>query len=286
VPGGPSSDGQRDGLALSPRLFAVLWICMRILIVAVALAAAACGPASEAGGITEYTYEIIHTYPHDPSAFTQGLFYLNGFLYESTGQHGQSSVRKETLETSQVLQKHDIPEQYFGEGIVNWKDRLLELTWQAQVGFIYDLNTFQLKSEYHYPGEGWGLTQDGKRIIMSDGTAQLRFWDPETLRELGRITVTADGAPVVNLNELEYVKGEIYANVWQTDRIARIDPKTGKVVGWINCAGLLSDSEKGGGEDVLNGIAYDAAHDRLFVTGKLWPKLFEIRLKKVAAADR
>ena len=245
------------------------------------MVACACGPASQAVGIPEYTYEVIHTYPHDPRAFTQGLFYLDGFLYEGTGLNEESSIRKVKLETGEVLQKHDVPGEYFGEGIINWKDRLIEITWQTQVGFIYDLATFAVKGKFEYPGEGWGLTQDGKRIIMSDGTPQLRFWDPETLKETGRITVTADGEPVKDLNELEWVKGEIYANVWQTDRIARIDPASGRVVGWINLTGLLSpadsDPEQG---NVLNGIAYDAKGDRLFVTGKRWPKLFEIRLVK------
>ena len=258
---------------------------MRFLILAAALAAAACGPATEAGSIPEYACQVVHTYPHDNTAYTQGLFYLNGFLYEGTGLNNQSSIRKVKLETGEVLEKRDVPGQYFGEGIVNWKDRLIELTWLAQEGFIYDLATFEPRSNYHYPGHGWGLTQDGKRIIMSDGTAQLRFWDPETLAELGRVTVTADGQPVKDLNELEWVKGEIYANVYQTDRIARIDPKSGHVVGWIDCAGLLSPSDPIGAGDgaVLNGIAYDAATGRLFVTGKLWPKLFEIKLVKKAA---
>ncbi len=254
---------------------------MRILILSAALAACACGPASEADGIPVYGYEIVHTYPHDPLAFTQGLFYLNGFLYEGTGLNNQSSIRKVKLETGEVRQKRDLSGDYFGEGIVNWKDRLLELTWQTNVGFVYDLSTFAPRSEFRYPGEGWGLTQDGKRIIMSDGTPQLRLWNPETLQETGRITVTADGEPVKDLNELEWVKGEIYANIWQTDRIARINPADGKVVGWIDCTGLLSQAgETSGSEDVLNGIAYDAKANRLFVTGKKWPKLFEIRLVK------
>jgi glutaminyl-peptide cyclotransferase len=260
-------------------------VTTRTLVLLAALAACACGPASQAGSVPEYTYQIIHTYPHDPLAFTQGLLYLDGVLYEGTGLEEQSSIRKVKLETGEVIEKRDVPGQYFGEGIVNWKDRLIELTWQAQEGFIYDLATFELRGNYHYPGQGWGLTQDGKRIIMSDGTPQLRFWDPETLAELGRITVTADGQPVKDLNELEWIQGEVYANVWQTDRIARIDPKSGHVVGWIDCAGLLSPSDPIGAGDgaVLNGIAYDAATGRLFVTGKLWPKLFEIKLVKKAA---
>jgi glutamine cyclotransferase len=253
---------------------------MRTLVLVAAAAACACGPASQAGGTPEYTYEIVRTYHHDPRAFTQGLVYLNGVLYEGTGLNEESSIRKVNLETGEVLQKRDIPGQYFGEGIVVWKDKLLELTWQAHKGFIYDLATFEPKGEFPYPGEGWGLTTDGKRIIMSDGTAEIRFWDPETLKETGRITVNEDGRPVAELNELEWVKGEIYANVWQTERIARIDPKTGKVLGWINLHGLLTPQDYTDQTDVLNGIAYDAKGDRLFVTGKRWPKLFEIKLVK------
>ena len=253
---------------------------MRLLIVASALAIAACSPSTEAGSIPEYGYEIVHTYHHDPMAFTQGLFYLNGYLYEGTGLEEQSSIRKVKLETGEVVERRDLPGQYFGEGIVNWKDRLLELTWTTHVGFVYDLLSFQPKGQFQYPGEGWGLTQDGKRIIMSDGSPQLRFWDPETLKELGRVTVTADGEPVKNLNELEWVKGEVYANIWQTERIARINPSNGKVVGWIDCHNLLNPADRTDETDVLNGIAYDAKGERLFVTGKKWPKLFEIKLVK------
>jgi glutaminyl-peptide cyclotransferase len=253
---------------------------MRIVIVVAALAACACSPVSQAGGIPEYGYEVVHTYPHDPGAYTQGLFYLNGFLYESTGLNGRSSIRKVRFETGEVLQRREIPEQYFGEGIVNWKDRLLEITWKSEQGFIYNLASFLPQGQFSYPGEGWGLTEDGKRIVMSDGSAELRFWDPETLRETGRVTVTADGRPVTELNELEWIKGEVYANVYQTDRIARIDPASGKVVGWIDLTGILSPADRIHEVDVLNGIAYDVKTDRLFVTGKLWPKLFEIRLVK------
>jgi len=259
------------------------------MIVAAALAACACGPATQAGGTPEYGYEVVHAYPHDKLAFTEGLFYLNGFLYESTGLESQSSVRKVNLETGEVVQKHDLPEQYFGEGIIAWKDRLIQLTYKTEVGFVYDLNTFAVRSEFHYPGEGWAFTTDGKRIIMDDGSAELRFWDPETLKETGRLTVTDNGQPVVELNELEWVKGEIYANIWKTEKIARIDPKTGHVVGWIDLTGLLKPSdmvtEGDFATDVLNGIAYDAEHDRLFVTGKRWPKLFEIRLVKKSGAQ-
>jgi len=256
---------------------------MRFLIVAASLAIAACGPSTQAGSIPEYGFEVVHTYHHDPMAFTQGLFYLDGYLYEGTGLEEQSSIRKVKLETGEVLEKHDLSGNYFGEGIVNWKDHLLELTWTTHVGFIYDLASFAPKSQFDYSGEGWGLTQDGKRIIMSDGTPDLRFWDPETLKEIGRVHVTADGQPVKDLNELEWVKGEVYANVWQTDKIARINPANGKVVGWIDLTNLLSPSDRTDQTDVLNGIAYDAKGDRLFVTGKKWPKLFEIKLVKKAS---
>ncbi|ALL12629.1 glutaminyl-peptide cyclotransferase [Caulobacter henricii] len=225
-------------------------------------------------------YTVVKTYPHDPRAFTQGLLWRDGFLYESTGLHGRSSVRKVTLETGVPEQERLIDSRHFGEGLVDWKDRLINLTWQDQMGFIFDINSFERVGEFSYPGEGWGLTRDQTRIIMSDGTSALRFLDPETLKETGRIQVTDDGKPVDNLNELEWVKGEVLANIWQTDRIARIDPATGKVKGWIDLTGLLSVADQAGGHvDVLNGIAYDAATDRLFVTGKLWPKLFEIRLR-------
>jgi glutamine cyclotransferase len=254
---------------------------MRTFLLIAALAGVACGPTSQAG-VPEYSYQIVHTYHHDPLAFTQGLVYVDGVLYEGTGLEAQSSIRKVKLETGEVLQKHEIPGQYFGEGIVVWKDRLLELTWKAEKGFIYDLASFQQKGEFPYPGEGWGLTSDGKSIIMSDGSAQLRFWDPETLKETRRITVNENGRPIDKLNELEWVKGEIFANVWETDRIVRIDPKTGNVTGWINLKGLLTPQDYNDLTDVLNGIAYDAKGDRLFVTGKRWPKLFEIKLVKQA----
>jgi len=249
------------------------------LIVALALAISACDSGPRPGEIVEYGYEIVHTYPHDSNAFTEGLFYLDGFLYEGTGLAGRSSIRKVKLETGEIVQKRDVPEPYFGEGIIHWKDRLIELTYQAETGFIYDLSTFAPKGEFKYRGEGWSLTQDGKRILMSDGTPEIRFWDPETLQETGRITVTDQGRPVPDVNELEWVKGEIFANVWHKDRIARIDPNTGRITGWINLAGLWPGSDHN--EKTLNGIAYDAQRDRLFVTGKEWPSLFEIRLFKL-----
>ena len=224
-------------------------------------------------------YKVVKSYPHDPGAFTEGLFMQGGFLYEGTGLEGRSSIRKVKLETGKVLMEHDIPSSYFGEGIVAWKGKLIELTWRSGAGFFYDLATFEPFSGFSYPGEGWGLTHDGKHIIMSDGTPRLRFLDPATLGQTGSLTVTDNGRPVANLNELEWVKGEIFANVWGTDRIARIDPKTGKVTGWIDLSGLLDAAPSGRDlPDVLNGIAYDAGKDRLFVTGKLWPRLYEITL--------
>jgi glutamine cyclotransferase len=232
-----------------------------------------------------YGYHIVHIYPHDPTAFTEGLFYLDGFLYESTGLEGHSTIRKVRLETGDVLQKRDVPAEYFGEGIVNWRHRLVSLTWKSQVGFVYDLKTFRPERRFSYNGEGWALTQDGTQIYMSDGTADLRVLNPDTLMPTRSIHVTLDGKPLHNLNELEWVRGEIYANVWQTNWIVRIDPKDGHVVGAINLSGLLAASDIVRGQtDVLNGIAYDAAGDRLFVTGKNWPKLFEIKLESPGSA--
>jgi glutaminyl-peptide cyclotransferase len=243
------------------------------------LAAVVLAPALSFAAIPVYGARVVHAYPHDRTAFTEGLFYLDGWLYESTGQGVRPAIRKVDLATGRVVQGRDIAPMFFGEGIVAWKGRLIELTWVNHIGFIYDLKTFQPLGSFTYPGEGWALTEDGRRIIMSDGTPQLRFLDPATLKETGRLTVTADGVPVKNVNELEWVKGEIYANIWLTNRIARIDPTSGKVVGWIDLTGLMSPQQVGEDADaVANGIAYDAAHDRLFVTGKLWPRLYEIRL--------
>jgi glutaminyl-peptide cyclotransferase len=226
-----------------------------------------------------YGYQIVRSYPHDPLAFTQGLCYHDGFLYEGTGLNGRSSIRKVKLETGAVVQIQNLEEQYFGEGIAIWQDTIVQLTWQSQMGFVYDRSTFQRKRSFPFRGEGWGLTHDGKRLIMSDGqpAGTLRYIDPATMKEAGSLPVRDGNRPVVGLNELEFVKGEIFANVWQTDRLARISPSTGRVAGWIDLKGLLSPRETAG-VDVLNGIAYDATGDRLFVTGKLWPRLFEIRI--------
>ncbi|WP_130619164.1 glutaminyl-peptide cyclotransferase [Dyella amyloliquefaciens] len=226
-----------------------------------------------------YGYRVVHTYPHDTSAYTEGLFYKDGYLYESTGEAGESTVRKVELESGKVVQRHDLPAQYFGEGIVDWGQHIVQLTWKDQLGFVYDLTSFKQERTFTYPGEGWALTRNDQHIYMSDGSAVLRVLDPKTLATVGSILVTDGDQPVLNLNELEWVKGEIYANVWMTDRIARIDPATGHVKGWIDLTGLLDINKlPDPSNDVLNGIAYDAQHDRLFVTGKRWPKLFEITL--------
>jgi len=222
-------------------------------------------------------YRILHTYPHDPAAFTQGLIYSDGFLYEGTGLEGSSSLRKVDLTSGRVIQRLDLPAAYFGEGITLWKDKLIQLTWKSRIGFVYDRATFRQLRTFTYSREGWGITQDGKRLIMSDGSATLYFWDPETFKEIGHLDVDDKGAPVRNLNELEYIRGEIYANIWQVDRIARISPATGHVIGWIDLQGLMTPAERARVE-VLNGIAYDARQNRLFITGKNWPKLFEIEV--------
>ncbi|MEA3003377.1 MAG: glutaminyl-peptide cyclotransferase [Sphingomonadales bacterium] len=231
-----------------------------------------------------YGYKIVHSYPHDRDAFTEGLFYLDGRLYESTGLNGRSFIREERLEDGKVLRSVPVARQYFGEGIVNWGQEILSLTWQGGIGFRWRRADFAQTGRFQYPGEGWALTQNGTDIIMSDGTPQLRFLDPKTMTERRRITVTDEGRPVASLNELEWVKGEIFANVWMSRRIARIDPKTGRVTGWIDLGPLVAEHAPPDEDSVLNGIAYDAAKDRLFVTGKNWPKLFEIKLVRQGGA--
>jgi glutamine cyclotransferase len=223
-------------------------------------------------------YRVVHTYPHDSSAFTQGLVMIGGMLYEGTGLNGRSSVRAMDLATGRVIQSVEVPAQYFGEGLTDWGGNLVELTWKAQRGFVYDRFSMRLVRTFAYKGEGWGLTHDRQHLIMSDGTAVLRFLDPVTFQVVRTLSVSDGGRPVMELNELEYIHGEIYANVWQTDRIARISPQTGKVIAWIDLNGLLAADERTDGNAVLNGIAYDQKSDRVFVTGKLWPKLFEIKL--------
>jgi glutamine cyclotransferase len=226
-----------------------------------------------------YGYTVVNSFPHDSQAFTQGLIYRDGVLYESTGLNGQSSLRKVRLETGEVLQRISIDGRYFAEGMTDWGNRLIQLTYTTKIGFVYDLSTFALQRTFDYTGEGWGLTHDRRRLIMSDGTSALRFVDPESLRETGRVTVKDGNKPIEHLNELEWVKGDVFANVWLTDRIAIIDPQSGKVTAWIDLAGIRGPV-RSGSDDVLNGIAYDAARDRLFVTGKLWPRLYEIRIKR------
>jgi len=231
---------------------------------------------------SEYTFRVVHAYAHDSAAFTQGLAYRDGFLYEGTGLKGASSLRKVRLETGEVVQRIDLAPELFGEGITFHKNEIIQLTWLSETGLVYDASNFRLLRRFRYRGEGWGLAADGRpnrdELFMSDGTAEIRILDGATLEEKRRFTVRDGGKPIERLNELEFVEGEIYANVWQTDRIARISPETGNVTGWIDLSGLLSPLYRRDSGAVLNGIAYDAARKRLFVTGKLWPKLFEIRL--------
>ncbi|MBO9713697.1 glutaminyl-peptide cyclotransferase [Sphingomonas sp.] len=221
-----------------------------------------------------YAVRVVKQLPHDPQAFTEGLFFQDGIFYESTGEVGASGVRKTKLETGEVLLDSALQPPYFGEGIVPWKDRLIQVTWKDKTGFVYNLKDFALRDSFSYQGEGWGMTQDGKRLILSDGTPTLRFLDPETLKQTGTLSVTAGGCPVKYLNELEWVNGEIYANIWQTSLIAQIDPATGQVKSFLDVSALgPKDADP---DAVANGIAWDAAGKRLFVTGKYWPQLYQV----------
>lgn len=244
------------------------------------IAALLCALAFPMSAHAETRWTLVATHPHDPAAFTEGLFYLDGYLYESTGLEGRSDIRKVALKSGKVVQRRALDRRYFGEGIVNWKGRIVSLTWQNRKGFVWSLADFKPLSTFAYPGEGWALTQDGRNLIMSDGTAQLRFLDPDTLEEKRRTTVTWNGRPVERLNELEYVRGEVWANIWYDTRIARIDPATGAVRDWIDVAELRRAAGVTDSEAVANGIAYDAAKDRVFITGKNWPKLFEIKVAR------
>lgn len=245
-----------------------------------------------------YTYEIVNTYRHDPKAFTQGLVFHNGFLYESTGEYEESTLRKVELQTGKVLQKKDLADDYFAEGMTILNGKIYQITWRENTAFVYDVNDFKLLKEIKYQGSGWGLTNDGTNLILSDGTQQIKFLDPETFNVVRTMTVKKeDGKPVYHLNELEFVKGEIWANIWHSEEaattnehgflpnlakpnyIARIDPQTGNVVGWIDLANI-SPTDTQDRENTLNGIAYDSAGDRIFVTGKNWKNLFEIKLKQ------
>ncbi|HUO15752.1 MAG TPA: glutaminyl-peptide cyclotransferase [Verrucomicrobiae bacterium] len=248
-----------------------------ILVAAVAIAAGSmiAGPVSREVD----SYQVVNVYPHDPHAFTQGLIYVDGHLYESTGEYGTSSLRMEDLQTGKVLQRHDLPAEYFGEGLTDWGSTLIQLTWKAHKAFVYDRFSFTVLRTFEFAGEGWGLTHDDTQLILSNGSSTLQFLDPKTFRVTRRLKVTDEnGRAVDSLNELEYIRGEIYANIWHRDEIARISPRTGKVVGWIDLSGIIDKRELASPEAVLNGIAYDKAGDRLFVTGKLWPKLFEIKV--------
>ena len=244
-----------------------------------AAAANAVAGAAQAA-IPVYGFFVKNTYPHDPQAFTQGLFFRDGQLYETTGRTGRSSLRKVDLKTGKVVQKKELADEYFGEGSTAVGDTIVNLTWQSNVGFLFDAKTFALKGRFNYKGEGWGLASDAKHVYMSDGSNEIRILDPKTLDEQRRISVTAEGKPITRLNELEFVDGQIFANVWGTDVIARIDPDSGNVVGWIDCSGLLPPDQRGTTDPdaVLNGIAWEPKQHKLYLTGKLWPKLFEIEL--------
>lgn len=235
------------------------------------VAAALCANASDG-------YRVVRAYPHDQRAFTQGLVYADGHLYESTGLEGHSSLRMVNLESGRILQFHEVLGKYFAEGLTEWGGKLIQLTWQTRLGFVYDRFTFRQLRTFPIPCDGWGLTHDKKSLILSDGTASLRFLDPSTFRVKKTITVKDHGVPVTQLNELEYIRGQIFANVWHSNRIARIAPESGKVLGWIDLTGLMPDLVESNPEAVLNGIAYDAVGDRIFVTGKYWPEVFEIRI--------
>lgn len=226
-----------------------------------------------------FGYKVVNAYPHDEEAFTQGLFIRHGWLYESTGKRGSSSIRKVRLDNGQVVQQLNLDNKYFGEGIVDWKDNLISVTWHAGQGFVFSIDEFVRQDSFGYDGEGWGLTRNESHLILSDGTAVLRFLDPNSFDVEKSVTVTLNGQPVRDLNELEWVEGEIFSNVWRTDWVVRIDPESGVVTGLIDLTGLLSNADKSGARaDVLNGIAYDSGTNRLFVTGKYWSKLFEIEL--------
>ena len=233
---------------------------------------------SHANAAPVYGYKVVATYPHSTESYTEGFFYLDGVFYEGTGINGHSAVMAIAVETGRILQRHDLPSEYFGEGIVDWGPNIYEWTWKSHVCFVYDRFSLRMVNQFTYTGEGWGMTRTAKELITSDGSATLRFRDPETFRETRHILVK-DGRKVVSqLNELEFIKGEIYANVWHSDRIARISPQDGHVIAWIDLSGLLPADQRIDAESVLNGIAYDPQHDRLFVTGKRWAEVFEIEI--------
>ena len=245
--------------------------------------------AQSSTNVPVYTYEIVKTYPHDGDAFTQGLIFKNNFLYESTGQYGESTLRKVSLDNGKVVQRQEVPEDFFAEGMTMLGDKIYQITWQEKTAFVYDANDLKLLKEISYQGLGWGLTNDGTNLIMSDGTHVIRFVNPENFQTARTITVfKEDGRPLTNINELEYVKGEIWANIWHSEEpnilgkqnyIARIDPNSGKLLGWIDLSSISPEDVRRDSENTLNGIAYDETGDRIFVTGKNWRKLFEIKVK-------
>ena len=253
-------------------------IALTLLILVPAQTHTAQSPLAHPAPPPVYGFRVIHVFPHDATAFTQGLVYHDGFLYEGTGLEGRSSLRRVRLETGEILQKVDLAPEYFGEGIAILNHQVIQLTWKSGTGFVYDFGTFRILRQFTYPGEGWGLATNGRDLFMSDGTAEIRVLDGATLREKRRLRVRDGNTPITQLNELEFVEGELFANIWQSDRIARISLTSGKVVGWIDLKDLLSPVYKLEPGAVLNGIAYDAKGKRLFVTGKLWPRLFEIEL--------
>jgi glutamine cyclotransferase len=253
------------------------WLASGFLLAALLLFGRSSYPV-QAKRTPEYTFEVVRVFSHDRNAYTQGLAYRDGFLYEGTGRNGHSSLRKVRLETGEVVQRVDLAPEFFGEGITLFKNQVVQLTWKSQTGFVYTVSDFHLERRFSYTGEGWGLATNGRELFMSDGTPEIRILDSSTFAEKRRIQVHDGNTPVDQLNELEFVEGEIYANVWQTNRIARISPQNGKVLGWIDLTGLLSPVYKVESDAVLNGIAYDPNQKRLFVTGKLWPSIFEIKL--------
>lgn len=251
---------------------------LRRVIVLLAMSLPALVHAGELERAPNVTPVVVKTYPHDPSAFTQGLTLDDGWLYEGTGGYGRSSIRRIDLDSGQVAQLATLDRAYFGEGIAILDERLYQLTWQQGTVFVYDVKSFHPLARFRYAGEGWGLTTDGELLIVSDGSNELRYFEPADFTVVRTVAVTDGGTPVVRLNELEYINGEIWANVWGEERIARIDPRSGKVLAWLDLSGL-HPRDRRGMDDVLNGIAYDAAANRVFVTGKHWPRLFELRVE-------
>jgi glutamine cyclotransferase len=257
------------------RFLAALLVVLFALLAAVLVCSCS---DSKTSTVPVYSYKGVNIYPHDRNAFTQGLVFEKGVLYEGTGHFGKSTLRKVDLETGSVLKLHKLQARFFGEGLTVYGDKIIQLTWRSNIGFVYDKNSFELLQQFDYPAEGWGITHDGKRLITSNGTSTLRFLHPQTFEQIGLLEVHDDTSPVTGINELEYVQGQVYANIWRKNRIAVISVQTGRVTAWIKLAGLLPLRDRLRRVNVLNGIAYDADSDRLFVTGKLWPKLFEIKI--------